>query len=338
MTIHLLITIDTEIDKSKDWTVSSDQSFTSVTEGIPDKLTPLFAKYGARPTYLLSPEVIRDDDCLSVLKNLKNCELGTHLHGDMIEPFCHKGSMANMSTDNMQSSYTYEIERLKMVNLTALFATRFGYKPTSFRAGRFAAGSNTLKILDELNYKVDSSVTPNVDWKQKEGRANYLSAPDQPYYPKINDLLTPNGNSVLEVPVTILKPANHEKWHVRSIRTISGRIYPLQWLRPSCNTGDGMVQVMRRTAETYADKKEIVLNMMFHSMEIMPGTSPYAAKEKDCQRILGYLEQALAYAKDNKHRFSTLGEMPQYFRKLPRIVAEYDKDGHEVPLRQMDMK
>jgi len=333
MTIHLLITIDTEIDKSRNWRVSSTQSFSSVTEGIPDKLTKLFSIYGARPTYLLSPEVIRDDDCLSILKNLNNCELGTHLHGDLIEPFGHEGPMANMHTNNMQSSYNYEIERQKMTNLTSLFATRFGHKPISFRAGRFAVGPNTLKILEELHYKVDSSVTPHIDWNNKEGRANFLNAPDQPYYPRQNDLLAPNGSGVLEVPVTILRSANCKKWHAKAIHSISRRIYPLQWLRPSYNTGDGMVDVMRRTSEVYADKRDVTLTMMFHSMEVMPGASPYAAKEEDCRRILDHIEQALTHAKDNGFRFSTLGEMPRYFNKPIRSVAEHDKDGQAVPLK-----
>ena len=338
MTIHLLITIDTEIDKAKDWSVSSTESFSSVTTGIPDKLTKVFSKYGARPTYLLSPEVIRNDECVSILKNLKDCELGTHMHGDMIEPFCHQGPMANMHTDNMQSSYPYEIERQKMVNLTALFATRLGYKPISFRAGRFAAGTNTLKILDELNYKVDSSVTPNIDWNHIEGRANYLNALVQPYYPKENSILAPHGHGVLEVPVTILEQENHNRWYQGTFHSITNRFHPIQWLRPSCNTGRGMVDVMRRVTEEYSDKKDISLNMMFHSMEIMAGASPYAAKEKHCLRILDYLEYALAYAKDNQFRFSTLSEMPQYFRKPPRIVAEYDKDGKEIPLRDMNRR
>ena len=102
--------------------------------------------------------------------------------------------------------------------------------------------------------------------------------------------------------------------------------------------GGCKVEVMRRVTEIYADKEDITLNMMFHSMEIMPGVSPYAAKEKHCQRILDYLEHALIYAKDNNFRFSTLGEMPQYFRKLPRIVAEYDKDGNEMPLREANLR
>ena len=94
-----------------------------------------------------------------------------------------------------------------------------------------------------------------------------------------------------------------------------------------------MVEVMKQTIEHYAEKNDVTLTMMFHSMEIMPGASPYAATEKDCQRILDKIEHVLAYAKDNDIRFSTLGEMPQYFRKLPRIVAVYDKDGNPMPLK-----
>ena len=334
MANHLLITIDTEIDKSKNWTVSSDESFSSVTTGIPEKLGKLFSKYGAKPTYLLSPEVIRDEDCVSALKSQKDCELGTHMHGDMIEPFGHQGPMAGMDTNNMQSSYTYEIERQKMVNLTDLFVSRFNYQPISFRAGRFAAGINTLNILNELGYKVDSSVSPRMDWNFKEGRANFLNAPEQPYYPKENDILAPNGHGVLEIPVSIIEPEKRRKWHSSALHTLTDRLYRLQWLRPSYNTGPGMVEVMKHFINRYADKKDVTLTMMFHSMEIMPGRSPYAATEQECQRILDNMEIALAYAKDNNIRFSTLGEMPQFFHKPPRIVAAYDKDGKEVPLKE----
>ena len=96
--------------------------------------------------------------------------------------------------------------------------------------------------------------------------------------------------------------------------------------------GGCKVEVMRRVTEIYADKEDITLNMMFHSMEIMPGASPYAAKEEECRRILDNIEQALAHAKDKGFRFSTLGEMPQYFSKPIRSVAKNDKDCRTVPL------
>lgn len=71
MTNHLLITVDTEIDKSKVWKVSSNESFSSVTTEIPEKLGKLFSWYSAKPTYLLSPEAIRNEARVSILKSLK---------------------------------------------------------------------------------------------------------------------------------------------------------------------------------------------------------------------------------------------------------------------------
>jgi hypothetical protein len=82
----LVITIDTEIDRSRDWSIANPPSFRSVLEAIADRLTPLFSRYGARPTYLLSPEVIEDDACVRCLRGLANVELGTHLHGDFVDP------------------------------------------------------------------------------------------------------------------------------------------------------------------------------------------------------------------------------------------------------------
>ena len=81
------VTIDTECDKSPTWANSDPLTFRSVTEGIPEKLQPLFKEFDIKSTYLLSPEVIEDRRCKEVLNLIKNdCELGTHLHAGFIEP------------------------------------------------------------------------------------------------------------------------------------------------------------------------------------------------------------------------------------------------------------
>src|SRR5688500_8148340 len=83
---HLAVTIDTEVDKDANWRVSPAASFDSVRQGIPEVLTPLFDEFGVVPTYLLSAEVIEDAESRKVLGDLSRCELGTHLHGDFVEP------------------------------------------------------------------------------------------------------------------------------------------------------------------------------------------------------------------------------------------------------------
>ena len=70
------VTIDTECDKSPDWSNSNPLTFNSVNEAIPQILQPLFESYSLKPTYFLSPEVIEDASCVKILSSIKNnCEL-----------------------------------------------------------------------------------------------------------------------------------------------------------------------------------------------------------------------------------------------------------------------
>ncbi len=322
MRILLTITIDTEIDKSPDWRVSANGTFFSVLGGIPNKLTPLFNHFGAKPTYLLSSEVIENKDCVSLLKNIDNCELGTHLHGDLVEPNRRIYKIGNERTYEMENSYPKEIEYEKLKNLTNLFVEKFGYNPESFRAGRFAAGANTISSLEKLGYLVDSSVTPGVDWDYPEGRADFLGAKEQPYFPSKEILLLEEGSSkVLEVPISIVTPklrkyfCNLDK--VKTVRGIVDRIFPARWLRPSFQSSRGMVDVIKKVIRRYGVNNAVVLNMMFHSMEVIPNASPYTKTEDECRALIGRIEKVLEYCVTNGFNFVTLSELYPVF--LPEV-------------------
>ena len=47
------VTIDTECDKSPNWSNSSPLTFNSIYDAIPNKLQPLFEAYSIKPTYFL---------------------------------------------------------------------------------------------------------------------------------------------------------------------------------------------------------------------------------------------------------------------------------------------
>ena len=57
---YLCVSIDTESDKGKGWRSRRPMSFEGITDGVVERLHPLFERFGAKPTYLLSPEVLRD--------------------------------------------------------------------------------------------------------------------------------------------------------------------------------------------------------------------------------------------------------------------------------------
>lgn len=315
MKVFFTATIDTEIDKSPDWKVSEKETFFSVLDGIPNKLSPVFDKFGAKPTYLLSSEVMENDECISILGDIKNCELGTHLHADLVEPERSLYKIRNMRTSAIQCSYSKEIEYKKLENLTTLFIKKFGYRPISFRAGRFGAGNNTIGILEKLGYLVDSSVTPHIDWNLPEGRANFLSAPEQPYFPDKNNLSEKGKSKILEVPVSIINPFLAEKFNYCKKMPVLGRFFRPVWLRPSFQSADQMIFVMKNIIKNYSKKENIVLNMMFHSMEVAPGASPYNKTEKDCLEFLNDIDHVLGYCKENKFNFVTLSGIYPYFSK-----------------------
>ncbi|HSO34771.1 MAG TPA: hypothetical protein VLT33_19690, partial [Labilithrix sp.] len=75
---YLCVTIDTESDKGKGWRSRRPLSFEGVTDGVVKRLHPLFERFGAKPTYLLSPEVMRDEASVAVFRRIaQSCELGT---------------------------------------------------------------------------------------------------------------------------------------------------------------------------------------------------------------------------------------------------------------------
>lgn len=328
MKIFLVITIDTEIDKSPDWRVSANESFFSVLDGIPKKLTPLFNRFGAKPTYLLSSEVMENKDCVSLLGSIDNCELGTHLHGDLVEPQRKIYKLANIRTSEMQNSYPRELEYQKLKNLTNLFIEMFGFSPTSFRAGRFAAGNNTITSLEELGYLVDSSITPGVDWNLPEGRANFLHAREQPYFPGKENLLEEGNSKVLEVPVSIVTPSFKKYFYalnkVKGLKLVSGiinyKILPTRWLRPSFQSSSEMLGVIKKLIKRYRRNNAVVLNMMFHSMEVIPNASPYTKTEEECEALLARIEMVLEYWARNSFTFATLSELyPILSQEVKRI-------------------
>ena len=85
--ISLAITIDTECDKGPGWRVRQPLGFRNVLEGVPGRLQPIFERWGVKPTYLLSPEVLLHDGCVGLFRGLNDrVELGTHLHSEFVGP------------------------------------------------------------------------------------------------------------------------------------------------------------------------------------------------------------------------------------------------------------
>jgi hypothetical protein len=280
-------------------------SFEGVKDGVVRRLQPMFETFGAKPTYLLSPEILKDEGCVEVFRKLApRCELGTHLHGEYAEP----GAFEPDVTRDFQRDYPPDVERQKLTYLTDLFIRAFDHQPLSFRAGRFGIGPASIGILESLGYTVESSVTPHMDWTSSGAPGlSFRGAPTQPYRPDPEDPGRPGSAALLEVPVTI------RKRFVNALPGIGSRIDP-RWLRPTKGTADKLLRV---AADEIADARRaspgrpVILNAMFHNVEVVPDTSPYAANEEEARGILDRLRALLAFAKREGVAVVGLADVPE---------------------------
>jgi hypothetical protein len=286
----VIVSIDTEVDKSPDWSISDPATFRSVTEGVPEVLTPLFDRLGVIPTYLLSPEVIEDPASVETLWELdRRAELGMHLHGEFVEPErrLFPSGMAGAQAGAIQRQWPREIEAQKLATATARFEDTFRRRPTSFRAGRFGLSDNSLELLAGLGYRVDSSVTPGLRWNLDEGVLDFRSWTTEPRWFRYS------SGEILEVPISIW-PGSRLARRVddlpprlaRVARGVLGGRGRFHWLRPSWDSGRDLV----RSIEGRDDR---ILVVMLHSMEVIPGASPYATGPEQVARLVGSLELLL---------------------------------------------
>ena len=292
---RLYVTIDTEMDADIHWKKCYPWQFSSVVKGIPELLRPIWDKYQINPIYFVSPEVVENEECCVILKEeiKKGAVIGAHLHPEYIEP-CKKDISKNVSDEFPCSAYDKNIEKEKLYNLTKLIENNLGVTPEWYRAARFGADKDTIKILEELGYKYDSSFTPGIDWGSKGG-PNHADTPLYSYYIDSEDIYAYNPDrsrernafpKIKEFPVTIMG----KRWG------LIGKLLPdnwlfYRWMRPSHMT---IVEQKRMVRSLYKMGVEDVV-MMFHSMEAMVNKSPYVRNKFMQKYFLFRLDRTIAY-------------------------------------------
>lgn len=277
---RLIVTIDTEMDADIHWAKKSPWEYSSIIEGIPKIYRPIWDEYGINPIYFVSPEVLTDDLSCCVLKDeiQKGAVIGAHLHPDFIGPEQSCSNDAPLERFPCLG-YDYEIEKEKIRNLKEEIKKCLGVTPIWYRAARFGADEDTIKILDELGFKHDSSFTPGINWKSKGGpdhsKVSVGAYRIEPY-------------KISEHPVTI---EGKRLGFIGSILPDNWIFY--NWLRP--------------THMTYLEEKRLInkmrnqevneLVMMFHSMEVMINKTPYVRTKWMQKYFIWRLRKTLGYAR-----------------------------------------
>ena len=306
-----VVTVDTEADN--EWEQQAEPTYENI------RALPAFQElcdgYAVRPTYLVTYDVAADKDSLSVLRELLqdgNCEIGAHTHGWRTPPF-----YPPLDSDTLCHAYLYEyppnLHADKVVTLTDHLEQVFQVKMTSHRAGRWGLDTYTLSLLEVNGYTVDTSVTPFRSWTHNKGDPagrggpDFLDAPHRPYYPASDDVCRRGNSKIREVPISIriFSPVLGVNWGRRLARLFSGDgfarravravvrrlgVAELVSLNPATNTSRNIIRLVTELIH----QNEPVLNMAFHSSELIAGGSPSVVGSGDEERVWGALEDVFA--------------------------------------------
>lgn len=320
---RFFITIDTEEDN---WGEYRSSGFSVENIGQISRLQNLFDRYGAIPTYLITYPVIKSDTARGTFLDIlarNRCEIGAHCHPWNTPPFEEDINARH----SMLCNLPYSTVARKIAVLQNEIAQSLGVVPRSFRAGRWGFGPQVAAAIHELGFRIDTSVTPFIDWTVYAG-PDYREAPFRSYQfdPAAVQSVAQNG-CLLEVPATVgFLQRNFElcrrviRWrgvatrlHLRGILERTG-IVNLRWLSPELSSGKDMLALVRTCLQRGCSE----LNMSFHSTTLLPGKSPFVKSQEDLDSFLASIEMVLKFAANEGLVFSALSEAHKDVRPVMR--------------------
>ncbi|MDR1529203.1 MAG: deacetylase [Burkholderiales bacterium] len=311
-----IITIDTEGDNL--W--KNSHRATTRNAMYLDRFQRLCERFDFKPVYLVNYEMANDPVFQAFGRRLvanATGEIGAHIHAWNNPP------LINITDDDRKYKpylieYPDEVMREKFSITHHLLESVFQTEIVSHRAGRWAFDSRYAKLLTEFGYRVDCSVTPEVDWRSTLGHpagtggSHYRAFPKHAYFMNLNKIDSVDPSSpLLEVPMT-----TRLKYHpfINGAKKILARLRKkeirasVSWLRPNRNN---LSQMQRLAARCLAEPETDYLEFMLHSSELMPGGSPTFHDEADIENLYCDLEILFADIKQ-RCRSATLREYARY--------------------------
>jgi peptidoglycan/xylan/chitin deacetylase (PgdA/CDA1 family) len=301
MKTALLITIDVESDDL--WAHKPEITLDNIA-AMP-RLQEFFARHEVRATWLLTYPVASSRigrEVFGPLSRTGSGEIGSHMHVWTTPPL-RPLTAADHAYCPLATEIPPDELRAKLQHVTDAVGELAGQRPVSHRAGRYALDGAGLRVLEELGYRADTSVTPLLDWQEKSHTGgwrgpDFRDAPWRPYFPDYADVARPGASPVLEVPVSFfLSRRLPFGWTSRVARlprnSAAARLFRWSgwsrhaWLRPGRDV-DGATLV--GVAQTLIAEGIPLLNLMFHSSEMAVGTSPHTRTAADVEDSYAQLD------------------------------------------------
>ncbi|HTV03295.1 MAG TPA: hypothetical protein VMF13_22285 [Luteitalea sp.] len=297
--IPFLITIDTEGDNL--W--GRPREITTRNSAFLPRFQQLCERHGLRPTWLTNHEMAMCPVYQAFARDVltrQAGEVGMHLHAWNSPP------LVPLTSDDLRHQpflieYPDEVMRDKVTVLTSLLEETFQRPMRSHRAGRWAMDRRYARLLVDLGYTSDCSVTPSISWQHAKGvpegagGTDYRSFPASPYFMDLERIDRAGDSPLLQVPMTTRRAYPRASALVPAVLQ-RGPLTRLQtarlWLRPRGGNRADMLRLLR-LAEA---QQWTHVEFMLHSSEFMPGGSPTFPTERAIDELYADLEVVFASA------------------------------------------
>lgn len=302
--MKFIITVDTEADNQ--WKIPSKLSVNNL-KYIP-RFQSLCENYNLPVTYLVTHEVASSKFAKKLFLpwvKKATCEIGAHLH-----PWSYNKKMSDV-IDSHPYPYEYNFKDLQIMieNLTFLIKNTFNVKPVSYRAGRYGICSNQIRILSNLGYKIDTSVTPNIRWQNSNEKRNEMILPpnfmgfkSDIYNINSEDISKEGDSGIMEIPITTLKTP---QFYRRLKKIIKKQNYYIQFrITPETSFRDLKKIIIKSIGK---DKEYIML--FLHSSELMAGGSPYFKTKSSIEKMYEQYCSLFKYINESKVQGCLLKDM-----------------------------
>ncbi|MEO8480739.1 MAG: hypothetical protein ABI634_00930 [Acidobacteriota bacterium] len=309
----LLVAIDTEGDNQWDREARRHQTFAN-TRAL-ERLHEFFVRHRIRPTYVVTYPVVRDAESAAALRRILahgDAEIGAHHHAWETPP-CEPADVDRHTYALALSLAQFDAQ---LAALTGAITDAVGVAPVSYRSGRFGFAAEHVSSLERHGYRIDSSVTP-LFYEAHKGGPDFVGAPLEPYYLSYDSATRAGSSRILELPVSAALNRRVPAW----VEAVYGRLpWPyttkrilrlsrmatVRSLRPSYTSADDMIALARDLVR----RRVPLLNLLFHSSEVIAGGSPYNRTEKD---VTAFYERLALFFTTT---IDALGAVPMTFREF----------------------
>ena len=289
---RFMLFVDTE--EEFDWSGPFSRTAHSVTalKGMA-RAQSYFAAHGVTPLYVTDYPVVSSRDAAAMMRewvDAGQADIGVHLHPWVNPPFAEEVCLANSYAGFLPPA----LEKSKLIALCDRIAEVFGRRPIAYRAGRYGIGPNTAAILEELGFRLDSSVRSRFDYRGQLG-PDLPGMPLQPYW-------AGPRRTLVELPLstafTGLLGGQGDRLYHAALRMpkMGGALARTRLLSRVPLTPEGVPLAEAKVAiDALLAEGLPVLNFSFHSPTVEPGHTPYVRNQADLDNFYHWWDGVFAH-------------------------------------------